>query len=149
VLIEAAGKTWIVEEQELARSAWSGEERFAGVTFRNTDYAAEELYVRWVLRPERLTMRLAEELFEIAGQRAWRDPRAARLYRLHLEANTGASARAGAPAPLEAIRFEWEEGAVEAPWTLGKPLGWATDNELTRLLDQARREWYTGGLPRV
>jgi hypothetical protein len=137
VLIEAAGKTWIVEEQELTRSFWPGGERFSGVTFRNLEYASDELYVRWVLIPERLTARLAEELFEIAGVRVWKDPRDSRVYRLQIEANSNPSVPSDRPAPLEAIRFQSGSFEVETPWTLAKPLGWATDSELMELLDDA------------
>jgi hypothetical protein len=139
VLIEAAGKTWIVEEQELARNLWAGGDRFSGVTFRSVDYASDELYVRWVLRPRCLTRRLAEELFEIAGVRTWRDPRDSRLYELTLEASTSAARRDGRPTPLEVVRFSSDARSVETPWTLAKPLGWATDQELTGLLDRALR----------
>src|SRR5262245_29029548 len=104
VLIEAAGKTWIVEQQELGRSLWGGHERFSEVTFRNLDYASDELSVRWVLSPERLTATLAEELFELAGARTWRDPRDSRVYHLVIEANP-ILPRAAGPTPLEAIVF--------------------------------------------
>lgn len=135
--IEAAGKTWIVEEQELDRDSWAGGDRFSEVTFRNADYDFDQLHVSWVLSPECLTPRLAQELFEIAGVRHWRDPRDARAYRLHLETVAKASSRPGRPASVEAIRFHVEGDAFQAPWTLGKPLGWASDAELMALLDRA------------
>jgi hypothetical protein len=108
------------------------------VSFRSLDYAAEELFVRWVLRPRCLTRRLAEELFEIAGVRTWRDPRDSRLYELTLEASSS-PARDDRPTPLEMIRFHSETVSTETSWTLGKPLGWATDQELMGLLDRALR----------
>jgi hypothetical protein len=135
VQIEAAGKTWIVEEQELERGFGSGWDRLSGVTFQNADREPDRLFVRWVLTPERLTPRLAQELFELAAVRLWQDPRDARPYQLHLETQTAPPARGGAL--LEAIRFESEDGEAEAPWTLGKPLGWASDAELMDLLDRA------------
>jgi hypothetical protein len=140
MLIEAAGKTWIVEEQDLASSLWAGGDRTSGVTFRNLVYASEKLHVRWVLRPARLTPRLARELFGIAGVRSWRDPRDSRLYELRLEACSTVSGCDDSPAPLEVIRFRSDSGRTEAPWTLAKPLGWATDQELMSLLDRARPE---------
>jgi hypothetical protein len=136
VRIEAAGKTWIVEERELERGFASGGDRFSGVTFRNADHDPDQLYVRWVRSPAQLTPRLAKELFEIAAVRQWQDPRDARPYRLHLESHTASSDGAG-PAALEAVRFQSEGAAIEAPWTLGKPLGWASDDELMALLDHA------------
>jgi hypothetical protein len=147
VRIEAAGKTWIVEERELARASWAGSNRFSGVTFRNADYDADELQVRWVLRPERLTPSLARELFEIAGVRLWRDPRDLSTYRLHLESNTMPPRKSGRPAPLETIRFESQEAAVETGWTLGKPLGCASDAELVKLLDEALEAHARDALP--
>ena len=139
MLIQAAGKTWIVEEQELTRSLWAGGDRFSGVTFRNLDYSTDELYVRWVLRPERLTPRIAQELFEIAGVRVWKDPRDARVYELQLDANVslppGSAERCASS--LEVVRFRSPDDEAEAPWTCGKPLGWATDAELMSLRDRA------------
>lgn len=134
--IEAAGKTWIVEEQVLARASWVGGDRFSGVTFRDADTGADELQVRWVLRPDRLTPRLARELFEIAGVRIWRDPRDGREYRLQLESNPFAPI-GGGPAALETIRFESKDFSGETAWTLSMPLGCASDAELMRLLDRA------------
>jgi hypothetical protein len=150
VLIEAAGKTWIVEEQDLTRTFWASGERLSGVTFRSLDYASDELYVRWVLTPEHLTDRLAQELFEIAGTRAWRDPRDSRVYEVQLDTTGSLRNESGkGPAPLEVIRFR--AGAVEAatPWTLAKPLGWATDAELMSLLDRAFRGRPPHELPTV
>jgi hypothetical protein len=146
VRIEAGGKTWIVEQRELARASWAGNDRFSGVTFRNADYDAEGLQVRWVLRPERLTPSLARELFEIAGVRLWRDPRDLSAYRLHLESNTAHSGRVGRPMPLETIRFQSQDTIAEAPWTLDKPLGCASDAELMKLLDDALEDHGRGGL---
>ena len=34
--------------------------------------------------------------------------------------------------------FQWEDGTVETPWTMEKPLGFASDGELMELLDHAR-----------
>jgi hypothetical protein len=146
VRIEAAGKTWIVEERELARASWAGNDRFSGVTFRNADYDADELQVRWVLRPERLTPSLARELFEIAGLRLWRDPRDLSTYRLHLESNTMPPRKSGRPTPLETIRFQSQDITAEAPWTLDKPLGCASDAELMKLLDEALEDHARDGL---
>ena len=147
MLIEAAGKTWIVEEQDLASTLWAGGERASGVTFRNLAYACDELHVRWVLRPSQLTPRLAEELFEIAGVRSWSDPRDSRLYELRLEANCARAEPDRGPAPLEVIRFRSDSLCLEAPWTLSKPLGWASDQELMSLLDRALPERRTARLP--
>ena len=151
MLIQAAGKTWIVEQQELTRSLWAGGGRFSGVTFRNLDYSTEELYVRWVLRPERLTPGLAQELFEMAGVRIWRDPRDARVYELQLDANGSLplGSAGGGPSSLEVIRFRSADREAEAPWTSGKPLGWATDSELMALRDWAFQDRAPRSLPTV
>jgi hypothetical protein len=148
VLIQAAGKTWIVEQEDLDRSLWAGGGRFSGVTFRNLDYSADELYVRWVLRPDRLTPGLAHELFEIAGARTWRDPRDSRCYEIQLDANASLPTPSGeGPTSLEVIRFSSAEGEAEAPWTLDKPLGWATDSELMSLVDRAFQSRPPRGVP--
>lgn len=136
--IEAAGKTWIVEEEELSRASWGGGGRFSGVRFKSASDEPDELQVSWVLTPERLTPRIARELFEIAGVRLWRDPRNSRSYRLAVESNA-ARPRRGRPAALEILRFESADLTVEAPWTLDRPLGCATDADLMRLLDEATR----------
>lgn len=134
--IEAAGKTWIVEERELPGGFGSGRDRFYGFTFRNAASAREELHVRWARRPERLTPRVARELFEIAGVRSWEDPRDSRPYRLRLETAAGPPG-VPRPVPVEVVRFERNGGGVQAAWTLGKPLGCASDSELMELLDRA------------
>jgi hypothetical protein len=153
LLIQAAGKTWIVEKQEIDRSLWAGNGRFSGVTFRSLGHAStDELHVRWVLTPERLTPGLAHELFEIAGVRAWRDPRDGRDYELHLDANASLRTESGeGPTSLEVIRFHSNEGEgeAEAAWTLDKPLGWATDGELMSLLDRAFQGRSPRGVPSV
>jgi hypothetical protein len=146
VRIEAAGKTWIVEEQELEHGLGSGRDRLSGVTFRNADHDPDQLHVRWVLTPDRLTPRLAKELFEIAAVRQWQDPRDDRPYELYLETHTTSSDGTG-PTALEAVRFLSEGVVVEAPWTLGKPLGWASDDELMALLDDALEEERPGARP--
>jgi hypothetical protein len=140
VRIRAAGRTWIVEQQALTRNPWDTDGGFSGVTFRRLDYASDQVHVRWLRKPERLTPSLAHELFEIAGVRAWRDPRDGRLYELRLDATSLPASRARLPAPLQVIRFHSSDGEAEAPWTLGKPLGWATDGDLIRLLDRALEE---------
>ena len=134
--IEAAGKTWIVEEQALGRGNVSGLDRVSGVTFRNANHEPDQLHVRWVLTPEHLTPSLARELFELAAVRNWQDPRDARPYQLDLETQPGTGAD-GAPTALEAVRFQSGEAVIEAPWTLDKPLGCASDAELIALLDGA------------
>jgi len=133
--IDAGGKTWIVEERELGSGAVAGSERFFGVTFRDADLGADVLQVRWVMRPDRLTPRVARELFEMAGIRLWRDARDGSLYRVSLE---GAGAASSHATTLETARFQSPDGSVEAPWTLAKPLGCASDGELMELLDLAR-----------
>jgi len=135
--IEAGGKTWIVEERELASGLSHGSQRFFGVSFRNAEYDSDILQVRWVMKPDVLTPRIARDLFDIAGIRTWTDPRDGHEYRLHLETRPPAAADSSQRA-LETLRFQSQEGTAETPWTLAKPLGFASDQELTRLLDRAR-----------
>ena len=136
--IEAGGKTWIVEERELAHGLSYGSERFFGVSFRNAEYDSDVLQVRWVMKPDELTPRIARELFDIAGIRLWRDFRDGQLYRVNLETRVPSPGDGGSQRALETVRFQWEDGTVEAPWTLDKPLGFASDGELMELLDHAR-----------
>lgn len=137
--IEAAGKTWIVEERELARGVEAGEGRFYGVTFRNETSDDDVLQVRWVLRPGRLTPHDARDLFDRAGQRLWRDRRDGRVYRVYLEtAGADLSPRPGGPGLVESVCFQAEDGTVCTAWSLDRGLGFATDDQLTSLLDAAR-----------
>jgi hypothetical protein len=48
--------------------------------------------------------------------------------------------------PLETIRFQSQDTIAEAPWTLDKPLGCASDAELMKLLDDALEDHGRGGL---
>ena len=135
--IEAGGKTWIVEERELASGLTWGSERFFGVSFRNAEYDSDILQVRWVMKPDVLTPRIARELFDMAGIRTWKDPRDDHVYRVSLETRVRAPSDRSSHA-LETVRFQSEGGTAEAPWTLSKPLGFASDGDLVHLLDLAR-----------
>lgn len=135
--IEAAGKTWIVEERELAPGVGTGG-TFYGITFRNPGRDTDILQVRWVLKPRRMTSRVARELFDMAGVRLWRDGRDGEMYRIYLE-SVGPEPVPGAPAPLlQSVCFQSSRGTVTARWPANLGLGFASDQELTELLDRAR-----------
>lgn len=134
--IEAAGKTWIVEERELAPGIAVAPERFFGVTFRRDGHDEDIVQVRWVIKPERLTSREARELFEVAPVRLWRDPRDGAVYRVSLESSAGDG---GDGAPVgETLTFQAENGSVSTEYGVAHPLSFATDAELVELLDRAR-----------
>lgn len=133
--IEAAGKTWIVEERELAPGITVVPGRFFGVTFRREGHDEDIVQVRWVVKPRPLTSREARELFEVAPVRLWRDPRDGAVYRITLE--TGAEGDGEEVG--EAVSFQSQDGSVTTSYTAGHPLSFASDSELAGLLDRARR----------
>lgn len=132
--IEAAGKTWIVEERELAPGITVAPGRFFGVTFRREGYDEDIVQVRWVIKPQPLTSREARELFEVAPVRLWRDPRDGTVYRITLET----AAEGDGDGVADIVSFQAADGSVSAEWPVGRPLSFADDAELARLLDGAR-----------
>ncbi|MBW3534137.1 MAG: hypothetical protein KY453_02795 [Gemmatimonadetes bacterium] len=137
--IEAAGKTWIVEERELAPGITVAPGRFFGVTFRREGHDEDIVQVRWVIKPTPLTSREARELFEVAPVRLWRDPRDGAVYRLSLESSAADGGDGGAV--TETLTFQTEEGSVSTAYRAGHPLSFASDSELVELLDRARTGW--------
>lgn len=132
--IQAAGKTWLVEEHELRGDSVGGE-RFYDVAFRNEKDRGDLVQARWVVRPRRLTDGIARALFELAGERLWRDPRDGTAHRIELDSPpAGDEEEAG----ILVARFQSDGGSVRTLYDLEEPLGAAGDEGLMELLDRAR-----------
>lgn len=138
--IEAAGKTWVVEEHELRGDSVGGE-RFYDISFRNEEDDGDLVQARWVVRPRSLTDGIARALFELAGERLWRDPRDGGVYRIELDSPPAGGEEE--PATLVA-RFRSDEGSVTVLYESELPLGAASDERLMELLDRARRRPHGG-----
>lgn len=133
--IQAAGKTWVVEEHELRGDSVGGE-RFYDVSFRNEADEGDQVQARWVVRPRRLTDGIARVLFELAGERLWRDPRDGRVHRIELD-SPPAGGEEEELADLVA-HFRSDGGTASARFESDLPLGAASDERLMELLDRAR-----------
>lgn len=136
--IEVGGKRWIVEERDLPETA--GSERFCDIAFRNEEVDDELVQIRWVIKPRRMTVGVAEALFELAGERLWRNPRSGAVHRIHLEPrslDSDSPDAASLPDPI--VVFRSETGRFETDYDLEVPLGLASDEELEDVLERARR----------
>lgn len=133
--IQAAGKTWVVEEHALRGDSVGGE-RFYDVSFRNEADESDLVQARWVVWPRRLTDGIARALFELAGERLWSDPRDGTVYRIELDSPV-TSGDEDELADLVA-RFRWELGVASVRYEADLPLGAASDERLMELLDRAR-----------
>jgi len=133
--IHAGGKVWDVETRAASPLAGEGEE-FWGVTFRDRDDRDGEVAIGWVpqSRGGRLTMYAARKLFELAGERLWRDPRTGVIHRVVLE--DGPDDLPDAPL---VVRFVTAAGSGATRYDLMVPVGLADDESLGRLLDRALR----------
>jgi hypothetical protein len=131
--IHAGGKVWDVEMRAAIPIGGDGEE-FLGVTFRERGDREGEVAIGWVPRAGRLTTYDARRLFELAGERLWRDPRTGVIHRVMLE--DGPDALPNAPL---VVRFITAAGSGLTRYDLTVPLGMADDQELGRLLDRALR----------
>ena len=140
--IQAAGKTWLVKERELRGDSVGGE-RFYDVSFENEEDEADRVQARWVVRPKSLTDGVARALFELAGERAWRDPRDGVVYRIELD-SPAPDGDDDAEARLVA-RFRSDDVAVRAAYTPELPLGAVSDESLMELLDRARSSGRSDG----
>jgi hypothetical protein len=79
-------------------------------------------------------MYAARRLFELAGERLWRDPRTGVIHRVVLEDGPGELP----DVPL-VVRFTTAAGSGMTRYDLSVPLGMADDPALERLLDRALR----------
>ena len=127
--IRAGGRVWEVETAA-SRSIAAGED-FCGVVFRDREDREAEVAIGWVPRA-RLTSYAATRLFQLAGERLWRDPRTGVIHRVLLEdtADVGEALQ---------VRFQTAAGSSATPYDLGVSLGMAVDEDLSRLLDRALR----------
>ena len=131
--IQAGGKVWDVETRAETPMGAEGEE-FCGVTFRDRNDRSGEVAIGWVPRPGRLTPYAARRLFELAGERLWRDPRTGVVHRVMLE--DGPEELPDAPL---VVRFMNAAISGLTRYDLSVPLGLADDEALGRLLDRALR----------
>jgi hypothetical protein len=132
--IQAGGKVWDVETRA-ATPLGSESEEYCGVTFRDRSDRDGEVAIGWVPRRGRLTTYAARRLFELAGERLWRDPRTGVVHRVVLEDGPGELP----DVPL-VVRFTTAAGSGMTRYDLSVPLGMADDQALERLLDRALRK---------
>lgn len=128
--IRAGGRVWDVETA--ASRSLSAEEDFLGVVFRDREDREAEVAIGWVPRGQ-LTPTAAERLFELAGERLWRDPRTGVIHQVVLE---------DAADDVEGalwVRFHTAASSCATRYDLTVALGLAVDEEMQRLLDRALR----------
>src|SRR5688572_30063254 len=81
--IKAGGQRWRVEARETqgvkgeVHASWE-------VRFEHGEREGERVEMRWIPCPERLTEGVARRLFELAGERLWRNIRTGMIYRIQL-----------------------------------------------------------------
>ena len=127
--IHAGGKVWDVETRA---ASGEGDADYCGVTFRDRSDRDGEVAIGWVPRRDKLTPYAARRLFELAGDRLWRDPRTGVIHRVILE--EGPEERPDVPL---VARFTNAAGSGVTRYDLDVPLGLADDDALGRLLDRA------------
>lgn len=138
--IRAGGKVWDVET-EASRPFDTEGESFCGVIFRDRSDREGRVEIGWVPRAAGMSQRGALRLFELAGERLWRDSRTGVIHRVRL--GDGSDEPGG---PIT-VRFITAAGAQATRYDLAVALGMADDASLQRLLDRALR---TGpGSPRI
>jgi hypothetical protein len=128
--IRAGGRVWDVETS--ASRSIAAEQDFCGIVFRDRADREAEVAIGWVPRA-RLTTYAATRLFQLAGERLWRDPRTAVIHRVVIEDATdevGGSLQ---------VRFQTAAGSHQTRYDLEVSLGMAGDEDLARLLDRALR----------
>jgi hypothetical protein len=133
--ITAGGRTWVVDAHEVGEGGLSA--RCWEVSFTQPERASERVEMRWIPRPERLTESVARTLFELAGERLWRDPRSGVVYRIQLvdEGSPGDDTDLSSGRML--VRFRTGAGSGTVPYDLACPLGLASDRALATLADRA------------
>jgi hypothetical protein len=134
--IKAGGQTWVVDAHEVmegtaaARSCWE-------VSFTHPEREWDRVEIRWIPRPERMTESDARTLFELAGERLWRDGRTGIIYRVQLVDEGGPGGDADLTTGRMLVRFRTANGTGTVPYDLACPLGFATDRQLETLADEA------------
>jgi hypothetical protein len=133
--IRAGGQKWRVEARETqgargeVQASW--EVRFDG------EREGDRVEIRWIPCPERLTEGVARKLFELAGERLWRDRRSGMIYRIQLVDEGGPDDDSDLSEGRMMARFRTSIGTTTVPYDVGRPLGLATDAELEALADLA------------
>lgn len=135
--IQAGGRTWRVEERDHPGDAVAGE-HFCDLSFHDEDAEDEVVQIRWVVRPPRWNARMARALFDLAGERLWRDPRDGTLQRVRLESLPEGPAEEDSPDRPLHVSFASRNDTVHTDYDADLPLGTLGDPELERLLDRAR-----------
>src|SRR6186997_1080597 len=134
--IRAGGQRWLVEAREI-----SGEKGAAQVSwevrFEHHEREGERVEIRWIPCPERLTEGVARRLFELAGERLWRDSRTGMIYRIQLIDEGGPGDDSDLSGGRILARFRTVNGVATVPYDVERPLGMATDAELESLADHA------------
>jgi hypothetical protein len=131
--IQVGGRVWEVETKA-SPTINSKSEAFRGVTFRDPNDRETRVKIRWVPASGPLTSSAARRLFELAGERVWKDPRTAVVHRVLIE--DGSDEVRGAHL---IVRFITAAGSGATRYDLDVPLGMAPDEALQRLLDRALR----------
>ena len=131
--IHAGGKTWKVETQSFRPIDTEGES-FCGVTFLDLSDRDMRVAIGWVPGSGRLTSSAARRLFELAGERVWKDPRTGVAHRVLLK--DGPDDLHG---PMLTARFATAAGSSWTPYDLEVSLGMAEDAALQGLRDRALR----------
>jgi hypothetical protein len=134
--IRAGGQKWRVEARE---TKGAGEDVQASweVRFEHGEREGERVEMRWIPCPERLTEGVARKLFELAGERLWRDRRTGMIYRIQLVDEGGPGDDLDLSAGTMLARLRTSIGTTTVPYEVGRPLGLATDAELEALADLA------------
>ena len=134
--IHAGGQKWLVEAHD-AKEESAAARGFCGVTFRRPDREGDKVEMRWIPRPQRLTETVAKRLFELAGERLWRDRDSGVIYRIQLvtEGDPGDD-RYGTGGTIMA-RFRTGATTGTVRYDIACPLGLATDAELQALAARA------------
>jgi hypothetical protein len=134
--IKAGGHWWRVEARE-TQSPKGGVQASWEVRFEHGEREGDRVEMRWIPCPERLTEREARKLFELAGERLWRDRRSGMIYRIQLVDEGGPGDDSDLSGGTMLARFRTSIGTTTVPYDLGRPLGLATDAELETLADLA------------
>ncbi len=132
--IQVGGRIWEVETKA-SHPIHAKAEEFCGVTFRDPNDRDMRVKIRWIpAESGRLTSYTARRLFELAGERVWKDQRTGVIHRVLLE--DGSDDVRG---PDLVVRFTTAAGSGATRYDLNVPLGRADDEALQRLLDRALR----------
>jgi len=134
--IKAGGQTWVVDAHEISEGS-AAARSFWEVSFTQPERDWERVEMRWIPRPGRLTETVARALFELAGERLWRDPRTHLIYRIQLVDEGGPGQDADLSAGRMMVRFRTSKGSGTTVYNLDRPLGLASDSELGMLADRA------------